>query len=49
MVDPTHAQHFTATLAFGNLRVRHAIPNADKLSADVLHTGSNQTLDHFLA
>ena len=45
IVDPTDAQHFTATLAFGNLRVRHAIPNANKLSADIHHTGSNQTLD----
>jgi hypothetical protein len=41
-------QHFTATLAIGSLRVRHAIPNADKLSVDVLHTGNNQTLDRFL-
>jgi hypothetical protein len=41
-------QHFSAALAFGGFRARHTIPNADELSVDVLHTGSNWTLDRFL-
>jgi hypothetical protein len=41
-------QHFTAVLAVGSLRACHLIPNADKLSVDLLHTGGNRTLDRFL-
>ena len=41
-------QHFSATLAFGSLRTRHTIPNADELSVNIFHTSSNQIFDRFL-
>jgi hypothetical protein len=36
------------TLAFSGFGARHAIPNTNELPVDVLHTGSNRTLDLLL-
>jgi hypothetical protein len=33
------------TLAFGTFSAGHTIPDADKLSIDIFHTGSNRSLD----
>jgi hypothetical protein len=49
----THVlQHLASTFAFGDLSARHAVPDSDELSVDVLHAGgdraANGLLDLFL-
>ena len=45
----THVlQHLASTLAFGNLSVRHAVPDPDELSVNVLHAGGDRTADGVL-
>ena len=36
-------QHLALTLAFGDFSARHAVPDSDELSVDVLHAGGDRT------